>query len=124
MTWLKKFGQIVLKVTEVVSGFAPLIQTTVPNSGNVVREVQSDLAAIAGVIGQVEAIGQVLNTPGADKLKASTPLVAQVLLQSSLLAHHKIANSTLFQQGAQKMADGMADVLNSLKDDVPSESKT
>lgn len=124
MTWLKKFGQIVLKVTEVVSGFAPLIQTTVPNSANVVREVQSDLAAVAAVIANVEAVGQVANMPGADKLKAATPLVAQVLLQSSVLAQHKIANPALFQSGAQKIADGMADVLNALKDDVASESKT
>lgn len=124
MTFLKKLGVILLKATEIVTGFGPLISTMVPNSGAVIREIQSDLAAIANVIVNVEAVGQVLGTPGADKLKAATPLVAQAILQSSLVAHRKIDNPALFQQGAQKMADGMADILNSLKDDIDTTAKT
>lgn len=124
MTFLKKLGTIILKATEIVTGFGPLISTMQPKAAPVITEIQSDLAAVATVIANVEAVGQVLGTPGADKLRAATPLVAQAILQSSLLAHRKIENPALFQQGAQKIADGMADVLNSLKDDLDTTSKT
>ncbi len=71
---------------------------------------------MAGIIQQIEIIGQKMQTPGAQKLQMAAPLVAQVILQSSVLANHKIANSDLFQQGCTKVADGWADILNSLNE--------
>ena len=123
LSFLKKLGQILLKVTEVITGAGPLIQALVPNAAPTVRAISSDLAAIAGIIVQVEAVGQILGTPGADKLRAATPLVAQAILQSSILVDRKIENPALFEQGARKIADGMADLLNSLKADVETENK-
>lgn len=121
MGFLKKLGTVLLKVTEIATGFGALVP---PQYQNVEKAVISDLKAIESVIVNVEAFGQVLGTPGADKLKAATPLVAQMILQSSLVAGRKIENAALFQQGATKIADGMADILNSLKDDVDTQSKT
>jgi hypothetical protein len=124
MTFLSKLGSIILKATEVIMGFGPLVSMTVPATAGAVTVITNDLQQIAGIITSVEAAGQALQIAGPQKLIAATPLVAQAILQSSLLANHKIANEVLFKQGAQKIADGMADVLNSLHDSVETVSKT
>ncbi len=121
--FLKKFGQVALKVTEAVAGLAPIAQAIYPKAAGEIQVVSQDLKQVADIIMQVEAVGQALQLPGQQKLVASAPLVAQVILRSSLLANHKIENPTLFQQGAQKIADGMADILNSLEDKVESVNK-
>ncbi len=124
MKFLTKLGMILLKATEIVAGFAPLASAVVPGQAGNIQVVSADLAQIAGIITEVEAVGQALTLAGPAKLQAASPLVAQVILQSSLLANHKIANPDLFKAGAQKIADGMADVLNSLADNINTVSKT
>lgn len=124
MTFLKKLGSILLKVTEIAVGFSPIVQQLLPGSATTVATVSKDLAQIADIIVQAEAMGQALGQAGAQKLIAATPMVAQIILASSILANHKIANPGLFQQGCTSIASGMADVLNSLKDDVQTEGKT
>ena len=124
MKFLTKLGQVLLQVTQVITGFAPLAKVAFPGYADKVDVVSQDLAEVAQVIVNVEAVGQTLGLPGAQKLQAAAPLVAQILIRSSLVANHKIANPTLFQQGAQKIADGMADVLNSLEDKVDTINKT
>lgn len=124
MSFLKKFGEFILRATEIVVGFAPVAAATFPGEAGAIQVVSRDLSQIAGVITTVEAIGQTLGQPGPQKLQAAAPLVAQVILQSSILVDHSIADPGLFQKGAQKIADGMADVLNSLKENIQSTSKT
>jgi hypothetical protein len=124
MKFLSKLGAIILKMTEIVAGFAPLAAYTMPSQAANIQVVSTDLAAIASIITNVEAVGQALTLAGPQKLQAAAPLVAQVLLQSSLLANHKIAQPELFKAGSQKMADGMADVLNSLADNIITVTKT
>lgn len=118
MTFLKKLGSILLKATQIAAGIAPFAEALLPNEAGKIQVASQDLAQIATIITQVETIGQALGQPGTAKLTGAAPLVAQVILQSSILANHKIANPTLFQQGATKIADGMADILNSLQDQV------
>jgi hypothetical protein len=124
MTFLKKLGQIILKATEIFAGFAPIVQTEFPGLSGTVQTVSNDLAQIANIVVAVEAAGQSLNIPGADKLKAAAPQVAQIILKSALLVNHKIANPDLFQQGSTKIADGVADILNSLHDNIDTQSMT
>jgi hypothetical protein len=124
VTFLKKLGGILVKGIAVAVGFAPMIQQFVPGSTGIVQTVSKDLAQIADIIVQAEAMGQALGQPGPQKLIAVTPMVAQIILGSSMLSGHKIANSDLFKQGCTSIASGMADVLNSLKDDVATEDKT
>lgn len=116
MTFLKRFGMLLLKATQVVTGIAPVYQND-PHASSVIQEIQTDLGSISAVIGSIEAVGQALNLPGPEKLKAAAPQVAQVILRSALLAKHKIKDETLFAQGSTKIADGMADILNSLDAD-------
>lgn len=124
MTFLKKLGGIILKVTEIALGFAPIVQQMLPGSSAAVATVSKDLTEIADIIVQAEAMGQALGIPGAQKLIAATPMVAQIVLQSSLLANHEIGDPDLFRKGCASIASGMADVLNSLKADVQTQGKT
>lgn len=118
MTFLKKLGQVIANIAGIVTGVGPIFSAAVPKAGSTIAVITTDLQQIAGVIQTVEAIGAAATTaiPGAEKLRMATPLVAQAILQSTLLAGKHIANETLYKQGAQKVADGMADILNSLHD--------
>lgn len=115
MGFLKKAGSILGKITQLWLGFAPML-TNIP--GAVRSEISSDLTILAGIIVNAEAMGQALGIAGPEKLKAAAPLVGQMMLQSSLLAHRKIKDPVLFLRGSTKIGDGMADVLNALDDDI------
>lgn len=119
MGWLKKAASIALKVTEVVLGFGPLITSLTPTKRDdqILAQVTPSLTQIAGVIGQVEIFGQALGLPGAQKLTAATPAVAQIIMQSAFMAGHKIADEAKFKAGCTQVAAGMADILSSLKED-------
>ena len=123
MKFLTKLGQIILKGVEIWAGFAPLVQTAFPNQAGTIQTVSNDLAQIANIVVETEAVGQALGLAGNQKLQAATPSVAQIILSSSMLANHKIANPDLFKQGCQKITDGMADVLNSLHDQIDTVNK-
>jgi hypothetical protein len=118
MSWLKKIGTVIVKGAAIAAGFGPLISATVPGSAGVVTRVTDTLQQLVGIVVNVEAVGQVLGTPGPDKLKAATPLVAQIILQSDFMVGKKIKNQELFQKAAAQFAGGAADFLNSLEDDV------
>lgn len=113
MKFLTKLGQIIAKVTSVATGIAPLF----PQYDKVTGKVVDTLNAVAAIVMNVEIFGQVLNTPGPDKLKAATPAVAQIILQSDMMAGKKINDQVLFKQGVEKVTAGIADILNSIKDD-------
>lgn len=120
MKFLTKLGSILLKATQIVTGIAPFIPSAQQGAYTIISR---DLEQVSQIIAQVEVFGQVLGTPGPDKLKAATPAVAQIILQSSLLANHKIADPVLFKAGCTKIADGMADVMNSLHDNIDTVDK-
>lgn len=124
MKFLTKLGNVLLQVTQVVTGFAPLAKVALPGYADKVDVVSQDLAELSQIIVNVEAVGQALSLAGPQKLQAAAPLIAQVLIRSSIVANHKVANPVLFQQGATKIADGLADVLNSLEDKVETVNKT
>lgn len=114
MGFLKKFGSIVLKLTEIVSGIAPMVVRDFPGSAGTVQLISKDLAQIGDVIGQIEVIGQTLTLAGPDKLKAAIPLVTQVVLASPLMAGKKINDPAKFNTAIAGIASSMADLLNSL----------
>lgn len=119
MTWLKKIGGIVKQIGVYAGLIAPTASLIFPGSKEKIDVVSHDLAELANIVVTVEAIGQTAGLPGPEKLKMAAPLVANAIVQSALLAGKKIENPELFAAGSQKIADGMADVLNSLKADVP-----
>lgn len=123
MTFLKKLGQIINTVGQVVGIFAPAVTQLFPGSKEAVQVVSKDIVEIAEAVVLAETIGQAKNLPGPEKLQFITPVVAQIILKSTLVANKKIENPALFMTGSQKLADGMADILNSLRAaDVKSDS--
>lgn len=118
MGWLKKVGQIALKVTTAIVGFGPLYQTMRPEHATHVAQVIDTANRIADIITQTEVMGAALHLPGEAKLRAAAPAVAQIILQSDMLAGRKIDNPARFEQGVKAVASGWADVLSSLEDKV------
>ena len=123
MTFLSKFAGILLKGIAIATGLMPLVAQSFPGAGGVVTVVENNLARIVQIVVEIEMIGQLKGLPGAEKAKAAGPLVAQIILQSSLMSGKKIANAELFNQGCVNIAGGMADVLNSLHPDAAQEHK-
>lgn len=117
MSFLKKLGGIIATVIGVFNGFAPVIQKQFPQTGGVLETVSKDMTEIANIVANVEAFGQLQNLSGPDKAKVAGPLVAQVLLNSALLANKKIANPAAFNAACVTIAGGVADLLNSLHED-------
>lgn len=111
MSFLKVFGQVVSQVAKIVTGLGPLL----PSGGSVQDKVIDTIEQIASAVLTTEALAATLGIAGPDKLKAVTPLVAQLLLQSDMLYGKKIKDPVLFKLGAEAIADGMAKVLNSIE---------
>lgn len=128
MGWLKKAGIIIGQVTAAVVGLGPLVAALTPSKKDdeYVAIAADTLAQIGGIVTQVEAMAGALSQPlpGDQKLLMATPMVAQVILSSALMAKHKIADPVKFKAGCASIASGMADVLNSFKDDVDKDDKT
>ncbi len=124
MTWLKKIGSILLKGIAIAQGYAPVAQQLIPGASGLIQAVTDDLSAIKQVIVQAEVFGQALNLAGTDKLKAAAPAVSQILLQSRMLAGHKIKDEAKYNDAVARLTGALADIFNALDDDVPSHDKT
>ncbi len=114
MPFLKKLGTVLVKATEIWFGFSGIAGALNPGAAGVIQKVDASLTQIAQIIIEVETIGQKLAIAGPQKLTAAAPLVAQVILQSSLLVGHKIHDEALFNKACGEIAGGFADLLNSL----------
>lgn len=122
MTFLKKLGSILSTVTGLFLGFAPVVQKAFPQTGGVIDTVSKDLSEIGAVVVNIEAIGQLKGLSGPDKAAAAGPLVAQIILNSTLVAGKKIADPAKFQAACATIAGGVADVLNSLHEDAANQA--
>jgi len=118
MTWLKKAGLVLLKVLQYAAGIMPIVATALPSLGAPVKEADT-LTKISGAVVTAEAMIAAISDPGAktgaQKLKAATPLVAQIIHGSELLAGKKIKNEALFEQACTGITSNVADLLNSLE---------
>jgi len=127
MTFLQKLGKVlatIANVAAVAAGIGPILQPFLGSgtASKIASTAVNDLTSIGQVVLQAETLIQGTGT-GATKLSAATPLVAQIVQTSELIAGKKIANEALFIQGSQKITSGMADILNSLHaDNVPNPS--
>lgn len=116
MKFLSKLSLIFAKGLQLVGLFQPAIQQINPQAGQAVQIVSQDLTQVFGAVVDAERIGEALKLPGPQKLQAAIPLIGDIILKSSALANHKVKNQELFDQGLAKVADGSADIVNSLDD--------
>lgn len=114
MKFLSKLAELFMKGLQIWTGFSPAVTAALPGSAGAIQVVSQDLSEIGNVIVDVEQMAVALQIKGPDKLKAAAPLVADVILKSTLLVNHKVADSALFTQGCTDVANGMAEILNSL----------
>ena len=112
--FLTTLGKILLQGTAIFAGFAPLAESAFPAQAGTVSIVSKDLTQLADIIVQVEHAGQRLGMAGDQKMQMAGALFAPIILQSAMFTGHTVGDPALFQQGTEKLASGLADVLNSL----------
>jgi hypothetical protein len=119
MGFLKKLGKIILEGSKFLPHVGPIIKAYTPDKvDKIIDRVTDKSREMADVVITAEAVGQALALNGPDKLKASVPLMTQVILRSDILIGRKIDNPVLFTEGVQDLCNGWVKILNSLKDDV------
>ena len=115
MTFLKKLGEILLKVVGIAAGVGPLVTPFFGSGKAVTTTVVNDLTQIGQVVVQIEtAFAAVPGSTGAQKLQAAIPLVSNIIKTSELVVGKKIANEALFTQACQEMTQGVVDLLNAI----------
>lgn len=125
LTFLKKLGTILANAAGIAVGIGPLIKPFLGSgvAATVVATGTNDLLAISQVVVTAEAMFQTPSS-GAQKLSASVPLIMSILKTSELVSGKKIADEHLFEQAAQKITSGMADLLNSISPDAAQHSSS
>lgn len=117
-TFLSKLGKGLAEGLAIAAGVGPLIAPFLGSkAGADVTTGVNDLTAIGQVVTTAEALIQGTGT-GAQKLAAASPLVAQIISTSELVAGKKIQNEALFTKACQEITGGVADLLNSLSADA------
>lgn len=120
MTFLKKLGVALLKITALAAGVGPIVGPFLGSgkAGTVIGTTVNDLTAIGSVIVQLEtAFAAVPNSTGAQKLQAAVPLIGNIIRTSELVVGKKIANDALFAQAVTEYAQATVDLLNSIHAD-------
>ena len=117
MTFLKKLGTILLQTGQVVAGIKPFFPILPDNIEGHVRRAVDSLEEAAEIIVTVEAVGQALKIAGPDKLKAASPLIANIILKSDMIVGKKIKNQELFNKSVAEITSGIVGVLNSIAED-------
>lgn len=118
MNFLKKLGGIIAAVSGVWLGFSPSLSKQFPQTGGVIQTISSDLAEVGNAVVAIEAIGQLQGLTGPDKAKAVAPQIAQIILNSTLVAGKQIQDQAMFMSGCQEVGQGIADILNSIHHDA------
>lgn len=120
MKFLSKLLEYFTKGLMYFQGFSQVATQINPSLGGPVQVVSKDLGEIFDTTWDAEKIVAAMKDPtktGADKAAIAGPLIADIILQSSALAGHEVANPDLFNQGVAKITSGAADIVNSLKID-------
>lgn len=122
MTFLAKFGSILLKVIQVALNIEPSIAQLLPAAAQPAAAAAVDrLTGLGQVVASVETMAAAIAaTPNgvkltsAQKLAAATPYVSQIIQQSELVAGKKITNEAGYVAAVQSVISGIVGVLNSI----------
>lgn len=121
MSFLKKLGSILLKVSEYAIGVEHLMPANSSTAAMLDKGVVT-VTQLAALVVQIEAVGQKFNMAGPDKASALAPLIGNVIKTSDLMTGRKIKDAALFDKGCAGIGGALADVLNSFDDNVKTES--
>lgn len=119
MNFLQKVGQILATGLRIWLNVAPALQQEGVPVGHAVPVVDK-LTLIGQAVDEAAGIIATLkdkNLTDDEKRQIASVKVAQVVLVSSLVAGHEIADPTLFHQAVQNLSGAVADIKRSLKSD-------
>lgn len=120
MSFLKKLGQVLAIGTQMITGFMPVAQPLLGRNNKleqVATKITDTLTLIGTAVVTVEAAFNGIANSGAQKLTAAINLIGPLIRTSELVAGKEIADENLFQKGVNGVAQGVVDILNSLKGD-------
>ena len=119
MSFLKKFGRVLVKVIGVVVGVGPIIGAAIPGEKDdrLIGKVKDTLQEVADLVLITEGMfAGIADASGVQKLGAAAPFVAQIIQRAEFMANREIMDEAKFAAAIQTITSGMADLLNSLKD--------
>lgn len=116
MSWLKKVGQVLGVVTQLLTGIGPFIVATTPTKKDdqALAAVGDWVTHIAALVATAEAMGQAAGLPGATKAKMLAPLIGQAILQSQFMVGKKIKDEALWTKAMLALGGDFADAFNAL----------
>lgn len=117
MTFLQKFGSIVLKIVGIATEMMPLIRQAVPQTGEAVA-VEDKLSAAFSVVATAEQMFTAAGVPkaGSAKLKAATPYVAGLVQNLPVFTGKKPKDEAAFEQHVTALTSSLADIFNDYGD--------
>lgn len=122
MNWAS-FGKAVANVGGLVAGIGPIFAASTKNTKDdaIVARTVDTLNQIVGVVESVEVFNAALSAPvtGAEKARASGPMVAQIILRSMAASGKKLddAKKDKFAAASAAMGGNVADIMDCFKDD-------
>lgn len=119
MTWLTKFGSVVLKIVGIATGMMPLIKNAVPQSPGAIV-IEDKLEAGFNVIATAEQMFTAAAAPGvstgSQKLKAATPFIAGLVQNLPHFTGKKPKDEAAFEAHVANLTSAMADIFNDYGD--------
>ena len=119
MSFLKKFGKVIVNIIGIVTVGGPLIGSMIPGDKDdrVIGKVRDTLDQITDFVLITEGVfASIKSATGLDKLNAATPFIAQIIQQSEFMLKREIMDEEKFAEAIRTITGGFADLLNSLKD--------
>jgi len=118
MSFLKKFGKVLVKGLGIVLGFGPVVGQLIPGDKDdrVIAKVTDTLDQMSNIVLITEGmLAGIKKATGLDKLNAATPFVEQIIRRSELMSGKEIMDESKFTAAIRQITGGIADLLNSLK---------
>lgn len=113
MNFLKKIGAGIIKYLPLALGIGQMVSTVKPEVAPAVDKLEQ-IQTLSMVLEKAfAASGQ--QQSGPQKLLALVSFTTDILKQSELVVQHGIGDEALFGKGANEIAQGVVDVLQSLK---------
>ena len=119
MSFLKKFGKVLVNIIGIVTVGGPLISAAIPGDKDdkAIAKARDTLEEISGWVMITEGMfAGVKDASGAQKLEAALPFVAQAIQRSEFMLKREIMDEEKFTAAIRTITSGIADLLNSLKD--------
>ena len=121
MKLLSKIAKIAGQVLVTFTGLEPVIRGFLPDEKTgVLTEIKDTMLEVRDAVISAETMAAAMTgtISGDEKLRMAGSLASDIILKSALVADRKVKDEALFKKGANSITSGMADILNSLDDDL------